>query len=79
MKKKEEKLTLPLHLGSHDAICGEAAEAAAMAARIYPVYGFGLIASTIALVTISATIVSFLPSKKIARMDPVDALKGKMQ
>jgi putative ABC transport system permease protein len=58
---------------------GEAAEAAAMAARIYPVYGFGLIASTTALVTISATIVSFLPSKKIARMDPVDALKGKMQ
>ena len=58
---------------------GEAAEAAAMATRIYPVYGIGLIASTTALVTISATVVSFLPSKKIARMDPVDALKGKMQ
>ncbi len=47
--------------------------------RIYPVYGVGLIVSTTALVIISATIVSFLPSKKIARMNPVDALKGKLQ
>lgn len=51
----------------------------AMAERIYPVYSLGLIVSTAALVIISATIVSFLPSKKIAKMDPVDALKGKLQ
>lgn len=51
----------------------------AMAERIYPVYGLGLIVSTTALVIISATIVSFLPAKKIAKMDPVDALKGKLQ
>lgn len=45
---------------------------------IYPVYGLGLIASSIILVVISATIVSFLPARKIAKMNPVDALKGKI-
>ena len=51
----------------------------AVAERIYPVYGIGLILSTVVLVVVSATIVSFLPARKIAKMDPVDAIKGKMQ
>ena len=51
----------------------------AVAERIYPVYGAGLILSTVVLVVVSATIVSFLPARKIAKMDPVDAIKGKMQ
>ena len=38
-----------------------------------------MVLSTVLLVVISATIVSFLPARKIAKMDPVDALKGKMQ
>ena len=50
-----------------------------MAARIFPVYGAGLIFGTMVLVVVSATIVSFLPARKIATMNPVDALKGKMQ
>lgn len=50
-----------------------------IAERIFPVYGIGLIVSTVIIVVISATIVSFLPSRKIAKMNPVDALKGKMQ
>ncbi|TRX51190.1 FtsX-like permease family protein [Fulvivirga sp. M361] len=50
-----------------------------VAERIFPVYSAGLILSTVALVIISATVVSFLPSRKIAKMNPVDALKGKMQ
>ena len=50
-----------------------------IAERIFPVYGAGLIISTVILIVISATIVSFLPSRKIAKMNPVDALKGKMQ
>ncbi|NLO52108.1 MAG: FtsX-like permease family protein [Bacteroidales bacterium] len=50
-----------------------------VAGTIYPVYGAGLIISTIVLVVISSTIVSFLPARKIARMDPVNALKGKLQ
>ncbi|MBX2840811.1 MAG: FtsX-like permease family protein [Flammeovirgaceae bacterium] len=50
-----------------------------IADRIYPVYGFALILGTIALVVISATIVSYLPARKIAKMDPVNAIKGKLQ
>lgn len=51
----------------------------AMADVIYPVVGLKLILTTILLVVIAATIVSFLPARKIARMNPVDALKGKLQ
>ncbi|MBL0310014.1 MAG: ABC transporter permease [Bacteroidetes bacterium] len=51
----------------------------AVAERIFPVYGVGLILGTILLVVLSSTIVSFLPSRKIATMNPVDALKGKVQ
>lgn len=47
--------------------------------RIYPVYGVGLILSTLLIVVFSATIVSFLPARKIAKMNPVEALKGKIQ
>lgn len=49
-----------------------------MAERMYPVYGIGLILGTILVVILSATIVSFLPARKIARMNPVEALKGKL-
>jgi len=45
---------------------------------IYPVFGIGLIVGSIIIVVISATIVSFLPARKIAKMNPVDALKGKL-
>ena len=51
----------------------------AMAERMFPVFGIQLLLSTVALVVISATIVSFLPAKKISKMNPVDALKGKIQ
>jgi ABC-type lipoprotein release transport system permease subunit len=51
----------------------------ALADKIYPVFGIQLIIGTILLVTISATIVSFLPAKKISKMNPVLALKGKLQ
>jgi len=51
----------------------------AIADRIYPAFSAGLIVGTIALVVISATIVSFLPSRKIAKMNPTLALKGKLQ
>lgn len=51
----------------------------AIADKIYPVYGTGLIIFTILLVVIAATIVSFLPARKIAKLSPTDALKGKIQ
>ncbi len=50
-----------------------------IAERIYPAYSLALILGTVALIVISATIVSFLPSRKIAKMNPTLALKGKLQ
>ncbi len=49
-----------------------------VAEKIFPYYSIGLILITIVLVVISATIVSYLPARKIAKMKPTDALKGKL-
>ena len=51
----------------------------AMADKIYPAFGLQMVLMTILLVVIAATIVSYLPSRKISKMNPVDALKGKLQ
>ena len=48
-----------------------------IAQRIFPTYGIGLVAGTVLLILVSVTIVSFLPSRKIAKMKPTDALKGR--
>jgi len=50
-----------------------------IADKIIPVYSIGLILSTILLVIISSTIVSYFPTRKISKMKPTDALKGKIQ
>jgi ABC-type lipoprotein release transport system permease subunit len=47
--------------------------------KLFPVFGLQLIVTTIILVVVSATIVSFLPARKISKMNPVLALKGKLQ
>ena len=47
--------------------------------KIIPVYSMGLILSTVLLVILSATIVSYFPTRKITRLRPTDALKGKIQ
>lgn len=46
---------------------------------IYPVYSLGLIIGTVLIIMIVTTIVSYWPSRKIARMRPTDALRGKVQ
>jgi putative ABC transport system permease protein len=46
---------------------------------IYPFVSLQLIIVTIILVVITATIVSYLPARKISKMKPTDALKGKLQ
>jgi len=51
----------------------------AMAEKLYPVYSLGLIAGTVFIVMLVTTIVSYWPSRKIARLNPTDALKGRMQ
>jgi putative ABC transport system permease protein len=50
-----------------------------IAEAIYPFYSLRLIVITIILVVITATIVSYLPARKISKMKPTDALKGKLQ
>lgn len=47
--------------------------------RIYPSFSPALLISSASIVIFSATIVSFIPTRKIVSMDPVDALKGKLQ
>lgn len=46
---------------------------------IYPFFSLILIVSTIILVFLITTIVSYLPARKISKMEPTDAIKGKIQ
>ena len=51
----------------------------AIAEKIIPVYGIGLIVGTTLIVLATATLVGYLPSRRIARMNPTDAIRGKIQ
>ncbi|MGA2405124.1 MAG: FtsX-like permease family protein [Bacteroidales bacterium] len=51
----------------------------ALADKIFPAYSFGLVVTTIILIMITTTIVSYLPSRRIAKMKPTEALRGKLQ
>jgi len=46
---------------------------------IFPIFGLKLVFGTIFLVLFASTIVSFLPTRKISKLDPILALKGKKQ
>ena len=46
---------------------------------IFPYYSLQLIIITIIIVVVAATIVSYLPARRISKMRPTDALKGKLQ
>jgi len=50
-----------------------------IAETIYPVYSLGLILTVMLIVIITTTIVSFLPSRKISKLNPTEAIKGKLQ
>jgi len=45
---------------------------------LIPVYSVGLVLTTTIVVSIIVLIVSYLPSRRIARMKPTDALRGKV-
>ncbi len=49
-----------------------------VAKRLIPVYTIGLVVSTTILVSIIVLIVSYIPSRRIARMKPTNALRGKV-
>ena len=51
----------------------------AIAERIFPIYGFSLVIGTVIVVVLASTIVSYLPARKIAKINTVSALKGKIQ
>jgi putative ABC transport system permease protein len=49
-----------------------------MAETIFPFYSLGLIVFTTLFVIAAATIVSYIPARKISKMNPTDALRGKV-
>jgi ABC-type lipoprotein release transport system permease subunit len=50
----------------------------AIGEKLFPTYSAELIFGTIALVMLTTTIVSFLPTRRIAHLKPTDALRGKL-
>jgi ABC-type lipoprotein release transport system permease subunit len=50
----------------------------AMGDRLFPTFSAGLILGTTLLVLIVTTIVSYLPTRRIAKLKPTDALRGKL-
>jgi len=51
----------------------------AAAEHMYPYYSLALVVGSIILVTLATTIVSYMPSRKISKMNPNDAIRGKIQ
>ncbi|MBW6534991.1 MAG: FtsX-like permease family protein [Mariniphaga sp.] len=51
----------------------------AIAQTLYPIYSFGLVVSTVLIVVLTTTVVSYWPSRKIAKMNPTEALRGRIQ
>jgi len=49
-----------------------------IAKRLIPVYSVGLILTTTILIAMIVLLVSYLPSRKISKMKPTDALRGKI-
>lgn len=50
-----------------------------IAETIYPVYTLSLVLGTTIVVLITTTIVSYIPSRRISKMKPTDAIRGKIQ
>jgi len=51
----------------------------AAAQVIYPVYSLWLIIGTVFLIFAVTTIVSYLPARRISKLEPTDAIRGKIQ
>ena len=50
----------------------------AIADKIVPAYSAGMILASVLLVVVSSFIVSYIPARKIAKMKPTEALRGKL-
>lgn len=62
-------LTMPMDVDSFGMVLPQ---------TLYPEYSAALIIGTIVVVMITVTITSFIPVRKLARLKPTDALRGKM-
>jgi ABC-type lipoprotein release transport system permease subunit len=50
----------------------------ALPPTLYPSYGVPLVVGTTLLVLVTVTIVSFMPTRRISKLKPTDALRGKL-
>lgn len=50
-----------------------------IAESIIPAYSLGLVLFSVVIVTLTTAIVSYLPARKITKMNPNDAIRGKIQ
>lgn len=50
----------------------------AIGERLFPVYTVALVAGTTLFALIATTVVSYLPARRISRLKPTDALRGRM-
>jgi ABC-type lipoprotein release transport system permease subunit len=62
-------LTMPIDVDSFGMVLPQ---------TLFPEYSVGLILGTIIVVLITVTITSFIPVRKLAKLKPTDALRGKM-
>jgi len=51
----------------------------AIAETIFPAYSIGLVISTVLVVLVITIIVSYIPTKKISKMKPTEAIRGKIR
>ncbi len=49
-----------------------------MGKRMFPVYSAALFGGTVVVVALVVTVVSYLPSRRIAKMNPTEALRGRV-
>jgi ABC-type lipoprotein release transport system permease subunit len=50
----------------------------AMGSKLLPSYSVGLVLGTVMIVMITVTIVSYLPTREISKLEPTEALRGKI-
>ena len=62
-------LTMPIDVDSFGMVLPQ---------TLYPAYSAALVFGTIVVVLITVTITSFIPVRKLAKLKPTDALRGKM-
>ena len=74
-------IPLFIYMSTKGIYYGELAKVSGMTMpeTLYPYYSLGLIISSIITVVLAATVVSYLPARKISKMNPTQALKGKIQ